>query len=191
MDGSDISDVPTRNCDMIGRYVTLYQATDNRGTCGDFHCDGSTAMDFCEVLVMACTPNVKYGANCDMNCNQRKCASSSASCDVQTGNCGNGGCRPGYQGVDCTQACSSGDNYGPNCAKLCNQRHCVSSSSCNIQTGVCDAGGCTAGWIGVDCAQGMSQEYVGSSNAKDISFGVRPKMSTYPIVFYIMLPKID
>ncbi|XP_041357569.1 multiple epidermal growth factor-like domains protein 6 [Gigantopelta aegis] len=140
----------------MGRYVTLYQATDNRGTCGYYKCDGSTAMDFCEVLVMACTPNAKYGANCDMHCNLRKCASSSASCDVRTGDCGNGECRPGYQGVDCTQACESGVKYGSNCIKSCADRHCAPSgsyrSSCPAATGKCDWG-CDPGWKGDDCTQ--------------------------------------
>ncbi|XP_041357561.1 multiple epidermal growth factor-like domains protein 10 [Gigantopelta aegis] len=156
MDGSGIPDVPTRTCNVMGRYVTLYQATYNRGTCGDYNCDGTTAMDFCEVLVMACTPNVKYGANCDMNCIQRKCASSSASCDVQTGNCGNGGCRPGYQGLDCTQACASGVKYGSNCIKPCDDRHCAPSgsyrSTCPAATGKC-YWGCDPGWKEDDCTQ--------------------------------------
>ncbi|XP_041357586.1 uncharacterized protein LOC121374547 [Gigantopelta aegis] len=50
MDGSDIADVTSRTCDVIGRYVTLYTDTVNKGTCN--LCDGGKAMDFCEVFVM-------------------------------------------------------------------------------------------------------------------------------------------
>ena len=42
-DGSDISDMTTRNCDVKGKYVTVYQGYNNP--------KGSTAMDFCEVVV--------------------------------------------------------------------------------------------------------------------------------------------
>ena len=50
MDGSDIPDVTTRTCDVIGRYVTLYEDTLNKDNC--YLCDGGRALDFCEVQVM-------------------------------------------------------------------------------------------------------------------------------------------
>ena len=36
-------------------------------------------------------------------CVQRNCASSSASCDIKTGSCDGDGCKPGWEGGDCTQ----------------------------------------------------------------------------------------
>ena len=52
----------------------------------------------------ACTENVNYGTSCVKKCAYRNCASSSASCDVQTGSCGIDGCTAGWRGVDCTQS---------------------------------------------------------------------------------------
>ncbi|XP_041357557.1 uncharacterized protein LOC121374520 [Gigantopelta aegis] len=99
MDGSDIADVTTRTCDVTGRYVTLYTNTLNKDSCNA--CDGGKAMDFCEVFVMACELNVKYGPNCNKMCNDRKCATKTSSCDM-IGTC-IGGCQAGWKNTDCTE----------------------------------------------------------------------------------------
>ncbi|XP_041359103.1 sushi, von Willebrand factor type A, EGF and pentraxin domain-containing protein 1-like isoform X2 [Gigantopelta aegis] len=99
MDGANIPDVTYRTCDVLGRYVTLYTDIDNKGTCN--YCSGSVAMDFCEILVMACEPNVKYGSNCNKMCVDRKCADKASSCNM-AGTC-HGGCQNGWKNPDCTQ----------------------------------------------------------------------------------------
>ena len=53
-----------------------------------------------------CMKHVEYGANCRKRCTNRNCASQSAPCDVHTGQCGGGGCSPGWKGVDCTEGTS-------------------------------------------------------------------------------------
>ncbi|XP_046562319.1 scavenger receptor class F member 2-like [Haliotis rubra] len=72
-----------------------------------------------------------------------------SSCDRSTGECV-GGCKAGWNGIDCTQKCVF--TYGDNCARLCSARNCsgTSSSSCDHVTGKCD-GGCKPGWKGNDC----------------------------------------
>ena len=49
-----------------------------------------------------CTDRYNYGRNCEKFCNQRKCVTSTV-CSKTTGECGAGGCKPGWTGVDCTQ----------------------------------------------------------------------------------------
>ncbi|XP_041379326.1 neurogenic locus notch homolog protein 2-like [Gigantopelta aegis] len=91
-DGSDIDDITTRTCDVTGRYVTIYQDYNNP--------QGSTVMDFCEVVVKACPLN-KYGSDCDKLCADRKCARSGSPCSIWTGTC-DGGCQDGWKNKDCT-----------------------------------------------------------------------------------------
>ncbi|XP_041357494.1 multiple epidermal growth factor-like domains protein 10 [Gigantopelta aegis] len=89
-----------------------------------------------------------------MECSRRKCASSNPPCDVQRGNCGTGGCQPGYQGVDCTQVCIR-DKYGSACSLLCSARHCDGYSTCDHIYGRC-VNRCQAGWTGTDCITACS-----------------------------------
>ena len=52
-------------------------------------------------------------------------------------------------------ACKTNTNYGINCKRNCNRRHCASqSASCDERTGDCGSDGCGPGWEGIDCRQG-------------------------------------
>ncbi|XP_067678432.1 uncharacterized protein [Haliotis asinina] len=69
-----------------------------------------------------------------------------------TGLC-DGGCSPGWKGVDCTTECVHDVEYGAGCVGNCSARMCDGGSgNCHRGTGRCDAG-CQFGWTGVDCGQ--------------------------------------
>ncbi|XP_067679836.1 receptor-type tyrosine-protein phosphatase epsilon-like [Haliotis asinina] len=71
-------------------------------------------------------------------------------CPRDTGRC-DGGCQPGWEGVDCTLECTLNVNYGPGCHGNCSARKCKDvMGTCPRDTGRCD-GGCQPGWKGVDC----------------------------------------
>ncbi|XP_041379174.1 neurogenic locus notch homolog protein 1-like, partial [Gigantopelta aegis] len=134
-DGSDIDDITNRTCDVTGRYVTLYQDYNNP--------EGSTCMDFCEVVVKACPLN-KYGADCDKLCADRKCARNDSSCIMWTGEC-NGGCLTGWKNDDCTIDINECQNATYPCDTNAVCGNTVGSYTCTCKVGFSgDGHTCTA-----------------------------------------------
>ncbi|XP_067679820.1 uncharacterized protein [Haliotis asinina] len=95
-----------------------------------------------------CVDNVQYGPDCIGTCFARMCKEAASTCPRDTGRCG-GGCKPGWEGDDCTSECSG--TYGDECSQNCSSRHCGTVSyTCDHVTGECDHG-CSAGWKDIDC----------------------------------------
>ncbi|XP_041357580.1 multiple epidermal growth factor-like domains protein 10 [Gigantopelta aegis] len=131
------------------------------GECGTGGCKPGWKGDDC---TQACLQNVTYGSNCNKLCEKRQCTNHLAACDIEAGECGTGGCEPGWDGDDCTEACLQNVTYGSNCSKLCEKRQCANhSTTCDIETGECGTGGCQPGWKGEDCTQVCGSPRYGSS----------------------------
>ncbi|XP_041357583.1 multiple epidermal growth factor-like domains protein 6 [Gigantopelta aegis] len=157
------------NCKNLCRYRHCFSTSAScdirTGDCGNHGCKPGWKGNDC---THACTKNYSYGPNCKNQCRDRHCSASPAPCGKQTGECGSHGCKPGWKGRDCTQACKTNYSYGPNCRNLCRDRHCSSSSApCGKQTGYCDSRGCKPGWKGVDCTQACRKNYSYGPNCKN------------------------
>ncbi|BFY99750.1 hypothetical protein BsWGS_02790 [Bradybaena similaris] len=97
----------------------------------------------CEVYVYVCE-HFTFGANCSQECS---CSDPREICNGITGSC-NTGCRDGYTGITCTQACPR--HYGKECRYKCGR--CYNNQSCDHETGRCPSG-CAPGWTGPLCQQ--------------------------------------
>ncbi|XP_041357558.1 platelet endothelial aggregation receptor 1-like [Gigantopelta aegis] len=152
-----IKSCAARHCDS--RYTSQCPADTGKCSRG---CDPRWNGDDC---TQACIKGNNYGANCNKNCRDRHCVSSSAPCSTDTGDCGTKGCSPGWTGVDCTQQCSFG-KYGERCLQECIDRHCYGGQRCDPVTGQC-VDGCIAGWQGVSCSEVKTTDLTTVSPQKD------------------------
>ncbi|XP_059166735.1 multiple epidermal growth factor-like domains protein 6 [Physella acuta] len=113
-------------------------------------------LTLCEVQVFGdslCAAGY-YGLDCQQHCN---CAGPASTCFIATGSCMDG-CRPGYQGEDCSQACRPG-RWGKDCAQICSSA--CAEQSCDHVTGVCDRG--CVGALPPLCATECEQGYYGTN----------------------------
>ncbi|XP_056002277.1 multiple epidermal growth factor-like domains protein 10 isoform X2 [Ostrea edulis] len=164
----------TINCSVHGRYVIYYNERRLGVTYPSFY-SRYAYNEICELEVYGCTDPTVYGVICDQpcpdGCQEKKC-------DVITGQCL--GCKPGYQGLRCSQECDGG-MYGAGCTHRCGpclynkQCHhvngtCLNACSSGYQGGHCKEN-CTRGHFGINCENGCTV-YCGRNGSCDRITGI-------------------
>ncbi|XP_041357587.1 neurogenic locus Notch protein-like [Gigantopelta aegis] len=102
-------------------------------TDGSYTCDCRSGFSGDGTTCTACKDNVRYGLNCRMLCNDRKCSSRNSSCNSSTGTCDNG-CQVGWNGSECTHDVNECTEQNP-CDMKANCNNTDGSYTCVCHNG--------------------------------------------------------